>query len=615
MFAGINIDDEKLLQEAIEFSDKLWKEPILKCYHLDSPGRGADAAQAAQSDSSKGRLIYPLDGEIRDILVDLKSKIVPETKELSYEANDTIDKLWELLIEKAIICLRIFDKREPFLSSSRNKKHQYVYGIDKLKKYHDKYINFEGVLYGSDFYYRDHVFHVIRVWLLGLYLLLTENSNIRGGENEKRLIDKIHFEGESANEAQQFDDDAKKNLSDKLDKLSPEDCLFWRHDDEIFKIHEDPNNIGVDVDERRKSKRTYLLSSVSTFSNEINIFEKISMWTIIALCHDLGYPLEKSKKVLERTEEMMEAFVSNPYIEKSLRFDGTQDSNNLDIITFACKKMKPAEGALKLPEEGKACPASYKASIQDKYRFKYKLSLEEFSHGIISAIIIYKMLIYFIETDNNPDANYVFHNEDARQFYIRRDILRAITSHTCQNVYHIDVPTFPMLLFVCDELQEWGRKSWRNMYIGVNGHAAKLTLSSFNSKSIKYKEDIQMPSATDKQILDNIERIIKRQYILYFTTFRDGQYTAPRQFNFTKQIDIEINKQSHKSIANITIEFSIYHDKENEFCLKIHKSGDPKQPQTERLAKNISDLIGRYKDRKYGSCKFVNGLDEGGTQK
>ena len=615
MPAGIPINDKKLLEEAIDFSDKLWKEPILKCYHLDGLEQGVDKTQPDKSDSSKERLIYPLDGEVRDLLVVLKSKIAPEAEELSYEASDTIDTLWGLLIEKAIICLRIFDKREPFLSSSQNKKHQYVYGIDKLKKYHDKYINFEGVLYGSDFYYRDHVFHVIRVWLLGLYLLLTENSNIRGGKNEKTLIDKIHFEGESANKAQQLDDNAKKNLSDKLDKLSPEDCLFWKRDDKTFKVHEDPNNIGVDVDERPKSKRTYLLSSVSTFSNEINIFEKISMWTIIALCHDLGYPLEKSKKVLERTEEMMEAFVSNPYIEKSLRFDGTQDSNNLDIITFACKKMKPAEDVLELLEKDKVHCASYKASIQDKYRFKYKLSLEDFSHGIISAIIIYKMLIYFIETDNNPDANYVFHNEDARQFYIRRDILRAITSHTCQNVYHIDVPTFPMLLFVCDELQEWGRKSWRNMYSGVNGHAAKLTLLAFNSKSIKYKEDIQMLGATDKQILDNIERIIKRQYILYFTTFRDGQYTAQRQFDFTKQIDIEVNKQHHKSIANITIEFSIYHDKENEFCLKINKSGESKQPQTEALAQNILALIDRYKDRKYGNCMFVNDLDEGETQK
>ncbi len=101
---------------------------------------------------------------------------------------------------------------------------------------------------------------------------------------------------------------------------------------------------------------------------------------------------------------------------------GTQDSNNLDIITFASKKMKV------IVRNEDSFLAKYNASIQDKYKFKYKLSLEDFSHGMISAIIIYKMLIYFIEADNNPDANYVFDNEDARQFYIRRDTIRAMSS-------------------------------------------------------------------------------------------------------------------------------------------------------------------------------------------
>ncbi len=75
-----------------------------------------------------------------------------------------------------------------------NRKRQYVYGMDKLKEYHKNYIDFEGVLYGSDAYYRDHVFHVIRVWLLGIYLVLNANTHIT--ENGNRLIDSLHFEGE-----------------------------------------------------------------------------------------------------------------------------------------------------------------------------------------------------------------------------------------------------------------------------------------------------------------------------------------------------------------------------------------------------------------------------------
>lgn len=57
------------------------------------------------------------------------------------------------------------------------------------------YIEFEGVLYGSDVYYRDHIFHAIRVWLLGVYLLLGSNTHITGGGDP--LVHQIHLAGGS----------------------------------------------------------------------------------------------------------------------------------------------------------------------------------------------------------------------------------------------------------------------------------------------------------------------------------------------------------------------------------------------------------------------------------
>ena len=49
--------------------------------------------------------------------------------ELSYEMNGEIDKLWNMLIEKAIICLRYFDKREPFMNNGNC--HMYMAWIFK----------------------------------------------------------------------------------------------------------------------------------------------------------------------------------------------------------------------------------------------------------------------------------------------------------------------------------------------------------------------------------------------------------------------------------------------------------------------------------------------------
>lgn len=597
------ICDSILFREVCRLGEELKNECIVKNYQ-----------KVGQE------LAYPLDYTVLEKLNVIQQKGLGHgEEELTYEANDEIDELWSLLIEKSIICLRFFDKREPFM---KNGKRQYVLGLDKLKKYHDNYTAFEGVLYGSDAYYRDHVFHVVRVWLLGVYLLLNKNALLTEGNG--RLIDQIHFEGERVYKTRKADPEDKEkaeafmheNAGDsgadgeerEVERIESEragECLVVEKENKQYKMCEQADGAA---------DPTYFLASIRTFSSEINILEKLSMWTIAALCHDLGYPLEKSKNVLEKTEKMMEAFVSNPYVEKNFKFDGTQDSNNLDIITFMSKKMKPV---VEKTDGNGQMTAQYKASIQDKYRFKYKLSLEDFSHGIVSAIIIYKMLIYFIETDNNPDADYIFANEDARQFYIRRDILRAISSHTCENIYHIDVLTLPMILFVCDELQEWGRKSWKSMYQGAANKSTELTVKKFHANRIDYAETVHMENANAKQLADNVERIIKKQYILYLTTFRDGQYTARRSFEFSKRLHLEINKD-YRSIERIEISFSINSGSEpSKFELDIRNSGDEDSEELRRTVETLRDdlkkLVNSYRER--NNCGEFRFLIDGEEQK
>lgn len=76
----------------------------------------------------------------------------------------------------------------------------------------------------------------------------------------------------------------------------------------------------------------------NTFSSNINFFEKISMWTFIALCHDLGYPLEKSQQILDKTQKMMKEFIPNPNIWNNFGFNGIQDNINEYIIKFMSTK-------------------------------------------------------------------------------------------------------------------------------------------------------------------------------------------------------------------------------------------------------------------------------------
>lgn len=183
---------------------------------------------------------HPLDSEARKRLKDL---LIDGKDAIEYSQVGQLDKLWITLINKAIKCLRFFDEREPFLTN--NSKTPVAYGIDKLEAYHDRYSSFESLLYGASSYYRDHVFHSIRTWMLGVFCLLKPM-----GSDQKIFIDQITIDGCS---------------------------------DDIFSSH-------------------------------ISFFEKISMWTFIALCHDLGYPLEKSQQILDKTQKMMKEFIPNPNI-------------------------------------------------------------------------------------------------------------------------------------------------------------------------------------------------------------------------------------------------------------------------------------------------------------
>ena len=445
--------------------------------------------------------VHPLDDTIIGTDGILKRVLPDNEKTLSYSKADELDSLWHMLLEKSIKCLRYFDNREPFQDSPN--KAIIAYGIDKLEDYHRKYTEFEGLMYGASSYYRDHVFHAIRVWMLGVFVLLKK----RDGE---QFIDKIALDGGA------------------------------------------------------KSPR------------EIDYFECISMWTVIALCHDLGYPLEKAEQILEKTRKMMKEFIPNPSVWNNFSYSGTQDNINEYILKFISTKMKE-----KLPENNRAeekansaKETTYIGRIQPKYYLKYAKSLEHFQHGIISTIIVYKMLLYFLESDFNLNDDYVYRKEDAQQFYIRREILRAMAAHTCPDAYDIHITTFPSLLFICDEMQEWGRKTWSELYTGLSENSITLSIEKFSKAEISVIETIDMRNVEDSEIvIQNICRIFERQYSLYKTTFRDGQDTAKRDFDLKKVMDLKL-KMNGSETRQIKIEYGLPKAEHSFFKIHLDEIGD-----------------------------------------
>jgi len=450
----------------------------------------------------KGKFVHPLDGDIVAKIQELKG-FLDDGLEL-YTKIEKVRELWVLLIKKSIKALRFFDEREPYQFVEN--KVPLAYGIDSLRSYFDKYADFEGLLYGSNKSYRDHVIHVFNTWLLGIIILLNET-----GEARELFLQKVKIEG-------------AKDL--KLD-----------------------------------------------------FFEVISMWTIVAMCHDLGYPLEKAQKIFQKTSSMLEYFISNPKMSIDLNFSGVQDYINNHIVKFLSSKMIDSKDSRPVGAE-----KTFTGRVQPKYYIKLSKSLESYHHGIIGAIILYKTLIYFLETEFNVNEDYYYDSSESKQYYIRREILRAIASHTCVDIYHLNTTTLSFLLITCDDMQEWGRKRWIDFYKGANDKESIVTkLVKFTNEEVSIRETIK--TIDENNILTSL-KIIYEQFERYKQIFREGQDTNLRNFNFTKIFELEKNGGRIHRIDNVS--FGIPSD--GNASLEINFTAAPEASFSTEL-KKVFDII------------------------
>lgn len=303
-----------------------------------------------------------------------KREIIKNVKKFSigsplHKQREILKELWKYLVGSAIIYLKLEDSREKHHDDGD-------YGCDELEKYFDEFCEFEKNLYGSTEYYRDHLSHLFKVFLLGEYLL-------RDGQ--------IGF--------------------DKLivgDKKLPKD-------------------------------------------KEISVYEKEAMWCLSALTHDLGYPLEKIYKISESSRNMVRSFDM-----ETISFNISQKGETLNefIVKFISSVL------VATPENKEF----FFVHVQPKFLWKLTRAWEQFDHGVSSALLIFKKLVYFLESDYCLDKLKPMNSDDAKQFLIRNQILKAIAVHHCNYVYHLSLFDFSFFLRIIDEMQEWGRPRLKDLF-------------------------------------------------------------------------------------------------------------------------------------------------------
>ncbi len=178
--------------------------------------------------------------------------------------------------------------------------------------------------------------------------------------------------------------------------------------------------------------------------------EKISadewecMWALAALCHDLGYPLSHVDRI-------------NSLARDALRQMGLVHAGDLRF-GFSPQMLPFHDTIIRLMASTPVQQGDHFCThLQNKYYLKFLKSFDNLDHGVVSALLVSKALVYFLESDLSQDKLKPLSEDDARQFVIRREILRAIGGHTCQDIYHLRFDTLSFLLYMIDELQCWGR--------------------------------------------------------------------------------------------------------------------------------------------------------------
>lgn len=279
-------------------------------------------------------------------------------------------------------------------------------------------------------------------------------------------------------------------------------------------------------------------------SLEISPEEKEAIWCILALTHDLGYSLEVIHHINQRVRSMLQQFGNIPVQELGYSYFTQFGSVSDFTIRFLSSAVMEIE------------KNKFVTHLQAKYYLKFLSALSNFDHGVISSTILMKNLVYFKESDYMLDTHKPLEHEDARQFLIRKEILRAIASHSCEDIYYLGIKNFPFMLTVCDEMQEWGRPRLVDI-TKRGGSETKLTINKFSDRVVDYRITFTFPPKYSPSTTE-IE-YARKEVQSYFAKKRDKWLNVLRSAVGGHQRHLKLNFEVEDQTSPEVKKYSLKH--------------------------------------------------------
>lgn len=288
---------------------------------------------------------------------------------------------------------------------------------------------------------------------------------------------------------------------------------------------------------------------------KITADEKEAMWCIMSLTHDLGYALQTIPSISRKARDMLEEFgIINI---QDLAYGFPRQPLHDFMIQFISSNLQ----RLTTPNTQTELFAPH---IQSKYFLKFSEAFERRDHGVVSCLVLMKNLVYFLETDFLMDPHKPFDLLDARQFLIRRNILRPIASHSCEDIYYHTLHEFGFLLVIFDEMQEWDRPRLVDLFV-ARIPETRLIVEHLSDTEIHYKVELRHEDSLSEDERKHAKRDAHKYFLRKCNRIRRilrsavAEIARPRELKLTFEVshtigaEIEDYKIIHETPQDVRI--------------------------------------------------------------
>ena len=414
-----------------------------------------------------------------------------DDKPLTAQSHDLV-KLWKQLVSDAIVYLKYNDKREEKWHDS------FAFGVDSLTSFFDTFGSFEQYM-SSMTKSRDHIAHVMRVYMLGAIALKKMDIG---------FVDCGEIKG--------IDEKSKKKIT----------------------------KVGLEISDSEKEA----IWCIIALCHDLGL--------VMENVFNVNYEARKMFEELGRISIKELEFGLSPMFQHMCYNTLKLISSNLHEVQPACvnhdKELKESE----INDDD----VRYNVHTQYKYYQKFLNALDSYDHGILSCIILIKNLVYFLETDFLLDNVKPFDQVDSRQFLVRKSILEAIASHNCDSIYHLSVMKFPFLLILFDEMQEWDRPRpyMRQQHQLLD---TKLVINTINGELVDFT--MTFSGGDRRTCHQEVYQYAKRKYTRFTKLLRSAVVGKGERFKFHFEICDQTDgktwtyklKHDSPSPKDISIEF------------------------------------------------------------